>query len=276
MRNKTPTPWRLILSPPASGANNMALDEAILEATASRAVLPTLRLYDWSPPCLSVGYAQAADDVDHDRLATLGWDVVRRPTGGRALLHIDELTYSVAAPADDPLLRGGVLPSYRRLSEGLSAGLALLGLRAEVQPEIALPSEAKTNPVCFQVPSAYEITVGGRKLIGSAQVRRRGGVLQHGSLPLRGDIGRVCLALRFADEPERSQAAMRLRERATTVESCLGRPVSWQDAAEAMARGFGKSLDLTLEPGEPTDDEERRAARLAAERYARFLWTGRG
>ena len=275
MEQPTSQPWRLILSPPASGAQNMALDEAILETTASGAALPTLRLYDWDPPCLSIGYAQDAREVDQDRLAALGWDLVRRPTGGRALLHIDELTYSVAAPADHPLVRGGVLPSYRRLSEGLLAGLGLLGLRAEVQPEAALSTEAKANPVCFQVPSAYEITVGGKKLVGSAQVRRRGGMLQHGSLPLRGEIGRVCLALWFADEAERSQAASRLRERATTAEACLGHPVPWQEAAQAMAQGFARSLGVLLEPGEPTVNEERRAARLAAERYESPAWTER-
>jgi len=268
-------PWRLILSPPLSGARNMALDEAILETTASGAVLPTLRLYDWRPPCLSIGHAQNAREVDQDRLAALGWDLVRRPTGGRALLHIDELTYSVAAPADHPLVRGGVLPSYRRLSEGLLAGLGLLGLRAEVQPEAALSTEAKANPVCFEVPSAYEITVEGRKLVGSAQVRRRGGVLQHGSVPLRGDIGRLCQGLRFESEAARSLAAARLQERATTAEACLGQPVSWKQAAEAMARGFGQALGLILEPGEPEEEERRRAAQIAEERYESPAWTER-
>lgn len=275
MLSDFPEPWRLILSPAAPGAENMALEEAILEAVTRAAAPPTVRLYDWSPPCLSIGYAQEVAEVDQARLAAHGWDFVRRPTGGRALLHIDELTYSICAPSDHPVVRGGVLPSYRRLSQGLLAGLTHLGLHAEVQPEAPGMAQARGNPVCFQVPSAYEITVGERKLIGSAQVRRRGGVLQHGSLPLRGDIGRVCEGLRFEDDSERQRAALDLRRRATTVEDCLGLPVSWKQAAEAMARGFAEALSLLLEPGELDEAERERAAELAAGRYRSPSWGAR-
>src|SRR5690606_14878512 len=112
-----PAKWRLIRTQPAAGAWNMAVDEAVLEAVGQGDVLPTLRLYAWNPPCLSLGFAQPVQDVDRAALARLGWELVRRPTGGRAILHTDELTYSVIAPLDEPRVAGSVLESYRRLSQ---------------------------------------------------------------------------------------------------------------------------------------------------------------
>ena len=189
----------------------MALDEAILMSVTAEEAPPTLRLYAWDPPCLSIGYAQPVADVDQKMLTKFGWDLVRRPTGGRAILHTDELTYAVVATSIDQHIGGGVLETYQRISRGLVASLTLLGMSVEVQPDLSIPEDQRSNPVCFQVPSAYEVTVNGRKLIGSAQVRRRGGVLQHGSLPLRGDITRICKVLRFEDEASRLQAIQFLK-----------------------------------------------------------------
>jgi lipoate-protein ligase A len=259
--------WRLIQTPSASGAENMALDQAIVEAVARSDSPPTLRLYAWDPPCLSLGHAQSLDDVDLERLTALGWDLVRRPTGGRSILHTDELTYSVAAPAAHPDLAGTVLGSYRTISRGLTAGLERLGLEPEVQPEIRLTEEERANPICFEVPSSYEITVRGRKLVGSAQVRRQGGVLQHGSLPLTGDIGRICDVLRFESEAVRSSGRRGLIERAATVQELLGRRVRWEEAASAMVAGFAVALGWKLVPGEATAAEQERAAQLRHERF---------
>ena len=267
--------WRLIISSPSPGDNNMALDQAILEAVSSGESPPTLRLYAWQPPCLSIGYAQPVADVDRQRLNELGWDLVRRPTGGRALLHTDELTYAVIAASTNKHVAGGVLQSYQHLSLGLAAALTMLGLHVEVQPNIPVPEEQRTNPVCFQAPSAYEITVGGRKLIGSAQVRRRGGVLQHGSLPLNGDITRICQVLRFEDEASSQQSAQYIREQAVTVEELLGRPVPWQQAAEALIEGFTSALGLSLDLEPPTESEYQLAEMLVSSRYNHSDWTER-
>jgi len=259
--------WRLVLNDAADGATNMAVDEAIVESVAAGEAPPTLRLYAWDPACLSLGHAQPFGVVDTAALAALGWDVVRRPTGGRALLHVDELTYAVIAPGSLPDLAGGILPSYRRLSLGLVAALRRLGVEADA-PVGASPGDGdRSNPVCFEVPSAYEITVGGKKLIGSAQLRRRNMVLQHGSLPLVGDITRVLRVLRFRDPAEREAAAHRLRHHATTLESVLGRPVPWQAAAAAVRAGFAEGLGWDLAEGGLTEAERSLAARLAHERY---------
>ena len=265
------TTWRIITTPPACGAWNMAVDEAILEHVERGLVLPTLRLYAWDPPCLSLGRAQPFTDVDINRLETHGWDVVRRMTGGRAILHTDELTYSVTGPISEPNLAGSLLESYNRLAGALLAAVQDLGLLVEMKEGKA--ENGIPNPVCFEVPSTYEITVNGKKLIGSAQARRKEGVLQHGSLPLTGDLTRICQALVFADESAREAAMERLLARATTVESVLGREVDWESAAQAFVRAFEAQLELKLEAGELSQSELSRAEELVHEKYAHPSWT---
>ena len=275
MNRNNENSWRLILSPPMRGAENMALDEAILETVCTGDSPPSLRLYAWDPPCLSLGYAQPISDVDLDRLEAVGCDLVRRPTGGRAILHADELTYAIIAKDDNPHLAGGVLKSYRHLSKGLFQALTLLGVDVEIQPEIPVAQSDRTNPVCFQIPSAFEITAQNMKLIGSAQVRRRGCVLQHGSLPLSGDIATICQALRFEDEETRASVSERVRARATTIETLLSSTVSWEDAAQAFIQGFSSELGLALQRGEVTELEQTRAKELLSEHYKNTSWTQR-
>jgi lipoyl(octanoyl) transferase len=273
--------WRLLITPPADGARNMAIDEAILEASTGGEALPTLRLYAWVPPCLSLGYAQPVAEVDLPRLASFGWDLVRRPTGGRAILHTDELTYSVLGPQIEPRLAGGVLESYFRLSQALLHALHLLDVPAQAQEKsIVSPSPtpvtsgtSSTPPICFEVPSSYEITAGGKKLIGSAQARRKSGVMQHGSLPLCGDLTRITQALIFANEGQRHAAAVRLLARATTLEDVLNRKVSWETATQAFINAFQEVLTIELQPAGLTPLEESRADELVAEKYADAVWT---
>ncbi len=287
------TTWRLIQSPPAEGAWNMAVDEAILDGVRQGESPATLRLYAWDPPCFSLGYAQSAADVDQTFLERAGWHLVRRPTGGRAILHTDELTYSVIGPPEDPRLAGSVLESYRCLSQALLHALHLLGIPAEAHerppenpirsissplrsPDALCPPQPHNpltaNPVCFEVPSNYEITVGGKKLVGSAQARRRNGVLQHGSLPLVGDLTRIVQALTLPDEAARQEAADRLLEHATTVEVVLGKVVSWKQAALAYIQAFEEVLNLKLMPGPLSQAEIERAEILRREKYAHPHW----
>lgn len=268
--------WRLILSPAHTGVENMAYDHALLESVAEGRSRPILRLYSWQPFCLSLGYAQPFADTDLEALTEHGWDLVRRPTGGRAILHGDELTYAVIGPLTNQHLRGGVLESYQHLSQGLVQALKNLGLSPAVAPDSARLDEVqRSNPVCFEMPSAYEITAGGKKLIGSAQTRRLGAVLQHGTIPLTGDITRVCQVLSFASPSDRRAAAVALSQRATTISQILGREVSWQEAAEAVKNGFSKALGLSLEPDELTTAEKAGSVELASRLYHRTEWTHR-
>jgi len=259
--------WRLIYDMPTSGARNMAVDEAIMAAVARGEKLPTLRLYDWSPACLSLGYGQKTGDVDFARLARMGWEVVRRPTGGRAILHTDELTYSIALPENHPIANGGIVESYRRISAALMLGLAKLG--APVAADRRDDGPKLTGPVCFEVPSHYEITFDGRKLLGSAQTRRRGGVLQHGTLPLFGDVSRICDTLGYPDEAARAAAKAAVHQRAATLEEALGgRVVPWPKAAQAVALAFAETFAVTWVEGGLTPEEENAAERLEATVYS--------
>ncbi len=257
--------WRLLHTPPADGATNMAVDEAILRAVAAGKSPPTLRLYAWSPPCLSLGWSQPVADADREALRAAGFDLVRRPTGGRAILHADELTYSVIVPQDDPRVQGGVVTSYRRLSAALVRGLELLGVADIVADRRA--SETGVGSVCFEVPSDYEITVGGRKLVGSAQMRAQAVVLQHGAIPLGGDIARIGRVLSKRPDPER------VRRRATTLSEALGRPVAWEEAAAALAAGFAAALNLRWEEAPLTPEEVAAADALRERKYAAVEWT---
>ena len=270
------TTWRLLITPPARGAWNMAVDEAILEHIGRGESTPTLRLYTWTPACLSLGHAQSLEDVDMTRLKEHGWEVVRRATGGRAILHTDELTYSVIAPSNEPRVEGSVLESYNRLAQALLLAVKSLEIPVEMK-ELAghASSVTQMNPVCFEVPSTYEITVNGKKLVGSAQARKKEGVLQHGSLPLTGDLTRICQALVFENESAREIAAKRLLERATTVQSALGREVSWDAAAQAFVNAFESQLGLSFERGELSESESKRADELVREKYDHPSWTER-
>jgi lipoate-protein ligase A len=204
-------------------------------------------------------------------------DLVRRPTGGRAILHTDELTYCLVTLDRDPRAAGGVLEGYRRLSAGLLAGLAQLGVdatQASPRQGAEQPTAEDPSAVCFEAPSAYEILADGRKLIGSAQFRARGGVLQHGTLPLCGDLSRI-LSLLALDAEQREIERRGLLDHATTLQSVLGRVVPFDVAAEALARGFARALDLRLVPGTLTHRESALAAHLRRTRYASREWTNR-
>jgi lipoate-protein ligase A len=268
--------WRLLMTSaaPGRGAWNMAVDEAILDSIGRGDSFPTLRLYAWQPACLSLGHAQPFADVDVTRLHKRGWDVVRRTTGGRAILHTDELTYSVIGSTEEPLLTGGVLESYSRIAQALLRAVKDLELAVEMK-EGKVSEQTTPNPVCFEVPSTYEITVHGKKLIGSAQARKKEGVLQHGSLPLSGDLTRICQALVFESETAREDASDRLLTRATTVESALGRAVNWETAAQAFIRAFETELGLCFERGELSEAETRKTEELVREKYDHPSWTER-
>jgi lipoate-protein ligase A len=273
--NYQQTTWRLIEHPPAQGAWNMAVDETILESVNNRQSLPTLRLYAWQPACLSLGHAQPFAEVNSQVLEAQGWDIVRRPTGGRAILHVDELTYSVIAPQSEPRVKGGVLESYLRLSEALLEALRTLGLQPQANENGSNANPKAPNPVCFEVPSNYEVTVNGKKLIGSAQARRKDSLLQHGALPLHGDLTRIISALKFPDAAAQAEAQARLLAHATTVELELGQAPTWEQARDAFRDAFHRVLNLDLQPAHLTEDEIHRAQERMHQKYAHPSWTER-
>lgn len=242
--------WRLLLDPPADGATNMAIDTAILEAVGAGAAPPTLRLYGWAPVCLSIGALQPAERT----LAAPGLpgrDWVRRPTGGRAVLHDQELTYAVIAREDDPFVEGGIGPAYQRIAGALAGGLARIGV-----PDLAVAPSGRrgrrsSGPACYDAVSAYELTAGGRKLVGSAQVRRLGAVLQHGSIVF--SLDRRALAARLA-VADREALVAALADEATALDELLQPPPTREALGAAIVAGFRDAVGtLTLAALTPTE-----------------------
>ncbi len=270
--------WRLVVdAEPRSGPANMALDQALAEAVAAGDSLPTLRFYRWQPPAVSLGRHQPVAEVDVAAIDAVGYELVRRPTGGRAILHTDELTYSVLAPADEPRVHGGVMDAYLRLSNALVTGLRYVGVGGVSKAPGSVRTGKDVSAACFEVPSAYEITADGRKLMGSAQSRRAGYVLQHGSLPLRGDITRLIDVL-ILDPADAAALRRELAQRACTLAEAMGvadddPSVAFDHVQAALAKGFAEALDLSLQPSQPTPSEMRRAGKLIRSQFANPEWT---
>ncbi|MBE3576420.1 MAG: lipoate--protein ligase family protein [Limnochordales bacterium] len=274
----------------------MAVDEAILREVGAHRAPPTLRLYSWARPTLSLGANQGAEVVNRERLQALGYDLVRRPSGGRAVLHDREVTYSVVLPLDLPELPAGVIASYRYLSRALLAGLTRLGVPVDLYgPHAPFTSGAvrwaerssaeeeasgsrrgrgrAAGAACFASSSWYELIAGGRKLVGSAQVRRYGGLLQHGSILLHLDEGLFLSLLNHEEQDDHEEAIRALRGHATALDRVLGREVAWQEVADAVVAGFCQALGITLEPGTLTAREQELALMLEGEKYGSDSWT---
>jgi lipoyl(octanoyl) transferase len=261
--------WRLILDGAATGAHNMAVDEALTEAVAARSSGPVLRFYRWAPPCLSLGASQPFAAANAAFCTGHGVDVVRRPTGGRAVLHHLELTYLVAARLDCAPFTSDLQADYRTICRALVAGLQDLGVPAELSGS---PADGHIRPTeavpCFVGPAAGEVVADGRKLVGSAMRRVGDAILQHGAILLDwdGPLQAGCLGL--ADDS-------RLRPAVITLRDLLGAPPGAEALAMTLAKGFAAKLGADLEPSAPSGDERSRAALLSRERYGHERWTER-
>lgn len=246
--------WRLLVTPPAPAAWNMAVDEALLQHYLLGQSLPTVRLYQWDPPAVSVGYFQQLEQaINLETCRQQGWQWVRRLTGGRAVLHFHEVTYSIVLGIDTPGLPRGVLSSYRWLAAGLLAGLQILGIEAELNGQ---RHQINTrSPACFASPARYELVVKGRKLVGSAQFRRQGGLLQHGSVPLAWEPELVAAACQVPTGTDRQTLAQQLAQNACGLNQLLISPVEAGAVIMAMAQGFqqvygGEWVQQPLSPAE--------------------------
>ena len=257
----TASPIRLLVDEPLAGARNMAIDEAIMES--GRRGLITLRLYRWQPGCLSFGRNQTAlGRYDGDRAADLGYDVVRRPTGGRSVLHHHELTYSVSAPVS----WGSLRDAYVRINRALAAGLRQLGVDAVVHEYTEGPIPRPTVRACFRDPLPGEVTATGRKLVGSAQWRDAGALLQHGSILIRNEQHLV-EDLRIGAHPSVEIPAVGLVD-------LLGAAPEAAELEQALIAGFEREFDTAVEPGELTSAETDRAE-TQLEAYQDPAWTWR-
>jgi lipoate-protein ligase A len=262
--------FRLLVTGPMDGAANMALDEALLRSRLDKTGPPTIRLFAWEPPTVSLGYGQPLDgSIDLDEAARMGIGLVRRPTGGSAVLHEGpdlELTYSVVGAAEDFSGADDLLATYRWIGTALAAGLKGLGAAVEMVP--VQPSDPRSMPAfCFARTGSYELEVGGRKLVGSAQRRQGSGFLQHGSVMLGAVPDRL---RRVFTGPAEPLAGM------TTLEAVLGRRPSFAETADALARGFRDAHGIELCPGRLEPEEAGLAESLAREKYRTERWIRAG
>ncbi len=234
--------WRLILDPGLPGAHNMARDVELLEAVIAGEAPPTVRLYSWTPPCLSLGRHQEDTAADLDFCRRNGIDVVRRPTGGRAVLHDLELTYSVTAPLGRGPLPGKLQDSYRLICAVLVSALRSLGVPAELtggEVNLVLPGPRTTVP-CFEAPAGGEVVVRGRKLVGSAMRSTRGHILQHGSILLDWNGPLQAGALGLSDDTM-------LRLHVTTLTEQLGQAPSRRRVEDTFVEAVEETLHVRLE-----------------------------
>lgn len=263
--------WSILDTGSGDGYMNMAVDEALLLAVQDRSRGPTIRFYRWHPPAISLGYFQeAADVVDASSLKEEGVTLVRRLTGGRAVLHQDEITYSMVLPEDWEGIPAGVIESYACLSQGILQGLRSLGL--PVKQKEGRDVVKDLSSACFQVPSWYEIQLGAKKIAGSAQTRKKGVLLQHGSIPLTLDVDRLFSLLTFKDEGEKMRHQAAFLKKATAINQELKQPVSYEEVRGALLQGWKETLSFqgqweTLRLAEREQAEDLRRNKYGTNRW---------
>ncbi|MBE1440997.1 biotin/lipoate A/B protein ligase family protein [Paenibacillus sp. OAS669] len=272
--------WRFVSSGLQHPAYNMAVDEAILIAHSEGKSGPTVRFYGWNPPTLSIGYFQKSEEVHFEQLQKEGLGFVRRPTGGRAVLHDKELTYSIIVSESYPGIPSGVTEAYRVLSEGLLFGFQKLGLDAQMVHLATEEEKSKYasmgSAACFDSPSWYELVVEGRKIAGSAQTRQKQVVLQHGSILLDMDTDQLFRVLQFKNERIQARLKQQFTQKAVAINDIcleLGRaPVQLQDLERAFREGMAEGLNVELEESGLTEYELSLVEQLMADKYANDEW----
>lgn len=257
--------WRLLIDPSHPGASNMALDEA-LALSAADSGRNTLRLYSFDPPAITVGRFQRIDGfLDTDVCDRQGVGLTRRPTGGLAILHKDDFTYSVVSPRGATGSAGRDV-HFRKIADGVTAALGLLGISAEVASH---GEAALGRGWCFEMEHGVDIVWASRKICGSAQRMAGGYVLQHGSLFLSENEA-------LLQELAPALGGRLSRSSFVTLDEACGRPVGWREVAEAFVSGFAGGLGVALEPGEFTPEERHRADVLEKTKYADREWVRGG
>lgn len=269
--------WYFINSGPCSPSFNMAMDEALLNWHSEKLIPPVIRFYEWEPATLSIGYFQQVHkDINLEEVRRQEIGFVRRPTGGRAVLHEHELTYSIIVEEDYPDMPQTVTEAYRVLSEGLLLGFRNLGLDAyfsvpdteEKQADLKKPKSA----VCFDAPSWYELVVEGRKVAGSAQTRQKGVILQHGAILLDLEEEKLLSLFKFANEEAMERMRVKLPEKAVAMNRLVDKPFTVEQCVEAFKSGFQHALEVDLVPYELTEEQLAYIEQLEKEKYANDEW----
>jgi len=268
--------WRLVDSGPGGAGWNMAVDEALLITAGNGLCPPTLRFFSWDVPSLSIGSFQKVDELNLDAVNGNGVPLVRRPTGGRAVLHDAELTYSVTCPIPSRFMPSELMGSYKKIGSCFLSGLRKLGVAAEMLPVNKNPERKcrprdESHPLCFSSPSWYEVLADGKKLIGSAQRRLKGSFLQQGSLLIELDLDGLLSLMRFDDDDKMRSAREALASKMTGL-SELGHNVKIEELQKALIEGFVGEMGAPFVLEGLTREENELAMRLLEEKYSRPEW----
>lgn len=269
--------WYFINSGPCSPAYNMALDEALLDWHSEGDIPPVIRFYEWNPATLSIGYFQQAHkDINLQAVQEQNLGFVRRPTGGRAVLHDKELTYSVIVSESYPNMPETVTEAYRVISGGILQGFLKLGLDAYFSvPETKEQLDDLKKPksaVCFDAPSWYELVVEGKKVAGSAQTRQKGVILQHGAILLDLDEELLLSVFNFTSEEAKERMRRKLPEKAVAMNQFVDIPFTIEQCVEAFSKGFEEALDIQLIPYELTEQQTQYVEQIMQKKYLTDEW----
>jgi len=268
--------WRLLPFRSLDAAENMAIDEALFRECQPGQTPPTLRFYAWLNPAVTFGYFQdPASDIDLEACERCRIDVVRRPTGGKAVLHEHDLAYALVAADIHPSFTPDILGTYRIINGCLARGLALFGLEAAMCPDKRPSIDERLGASCFSSLSRFDLLAGARKLCGSAQVRAHGVFLQHGSILLNFDPERTAVLMGKHYRQEGGQAES-LQASVTSLYEQLGRDVDYESLRQALVRGFELKLGVRLREGDLSPAEERRKNQLLRHKYRNERWNREG
>jgi lipoate-protein ligase A len=245
--------WRFLNYNRYNAFENMAIDEAIFRETIKDKKKPTIRFYGWRPAAVSIGYFQdPQNELNLEQCGNMGVDIVRRLTGGKAVFHNDEITYSVVAGAQEKSFPANILGTYKVISDCLVQGLANLGIKADLAPAGRATQDLDLRSCCFSVPSRNELLVAGRKICGSAQMRTKGGFLQHGSLLLTFDPVKALSVILPSSAPEH---LAKLSKTVAAINEGVANPIEAKEICNSLRKGFADVLGVQiveepLTPGE--------------------------
>lgn len=270
--------WRVIVTGKLSAAENMAIDEAVFNGIMNGTSSPTIRFYDWQKPTASYGYNQSWEkEIDPALLEKYDFDFVRRPTGGRLVLHYDEVTYAVIAPAVGKL-SGNVTQSYAEISKALKAGFLQMGLEVDLEKgDLSAEHQRQAKNPCFTSSSRYELKYQNKKIVGSAQIRKKDVILQHGSILLNHDQSKVADILPGLVPEQRERVRNYLMRKSTSINSNLAEPLDFSLAVEHLKKGFETAwnTDVFSYSEDIGQNEKMEAERLIFEKYSSLDWNQR-
>lgn len=264
--------WLLLDSRYNDAATNMAIDEWLLIEHSKGNIQPTIRFYGWERPSLTVGHFQNVErTIDFHGIQKHNCDFVRRLTGGSAVLHDDELTYSIIVTESHPKIPKSVNDAYYVLAKGLLEGYRLLG----VQADFAIPEKERLrerSAVCFEVPASYEMIVDGKKISGNAQTRKNGVLLQHGSIPMSFNSDMLFDLFKFSNDKIRERQRTSFVKKATSINEIMQKEHTYNELKDAFLLGFKKSLQIDLQPLKLTEENWKEINELANKKYRTDEW----